>query len=117
MNRPALLEAKDAVLPLECGSLLPLYPPRACSRSYRCAQQAGLKESGSKLPHSKTSGLAGRGMRVGKPRSPRRISVSQEIRSTLPDQKNGHGIAGRRKPWYTPLESLQPPVITSASVL
>ena len=48
---------------MECGSLLPLYPPRACSRAASLGgihksqrgQQAGLKESGSKLPHSKTT--------------------------------------------------------------
>jgi hypothetical protein len=42
---------------LECGSLLPLSPARACSRPFvpvpNPGQQAGLSQSGSKLPHSK----------------------------------------------------------------
>ena len=46
---------------LECGSLLPLSPARACSRPFvrvpSPGQQAGLSKSGSKLPHSKAPAL------------------------------------------------------------
>jgi hypothetical protein len=49
---------------LECGSLLPLSWGRACSRRLgelpNGGQQAGLKKSGSKLPHSKAGLLAGK---------------------------------------------------------
>jgi len=43
---------------LECGSLLPLFPRELARgsllrRALVNGQQAGLKESGSKLPHSR----------------------------------------------------------------
>ena len=57
---------------LECGSLLPLYPRRACSRAASLGgidksqrgQQAGLWQSGGKPPHSKTTHCCSRRQRA-----------------------------------------------------
>jgi len=85
---------------LECGSLLPLSCPRACSREFQaktqfaasklaglssenaiCSQQAGWRKSGSKLPHSK-AGCARKCRRVdmGKnaPAARERFACTQE---------------------------------------
>ena len=97
---------------LDCGSLLPLSSPRRCSRDFDTLpvalrkagfestgrQQAGLIESGSKLPHSKAARTDRRRSRF---RVPARLNRSSPFSSpfalSICTHGEGDGIASRAR--------------------